>query len=141
MARTDSRWRTACSRRTLLRSAAAVGMLGGVPWLTGCGGAAEPIVEMGDGVQFDPVTLTVKAGATVTWRNTSTGMVHTATGDPAAVVDPANVRLPAGAAPWDSGLIRGGGSWSYRFDLPGEYRYCCIPHELAGMVATVVVEP
>nr|MBA3416896.1 halocyanin [Chloroflexia bacterium] len=37
--------------------------------------------------------------------------------------------------------IRGGGRWSYQFNLPGEYRYCCVPHELAGMVATVVVEP
>lgn len=141
MTRTDSPWRAPCSRRTLLRRVAAFGMLGGGVWLTGCQRSAQPTVEMDDSVRFDPATLTVKVGETVTWRNTSTGMVHTATSDPAEVVDPAHVQLPASAAPWNSGPIPGGESWSHAFDVPGEYRYCCVPHELAGMVATIIVEP
>lgn len=119
-----------------------VGIFGSGGVLIGCQGSAEEAtVEMNDGMQFDPVTLTVKAGESVTWRNTSAGMVHTATGDPSAATDPANVLLPAGAAPWNSGLIQGGESWSHTFDVPGEYRYCCVPHEMAGMVATIIVEP
>jgi plastocyanin len=116
-------------------------MLGGGFLLTGCQDSAEPTVEMGDDMKYDPERLTVRAGERVTWRNTSSGMVHTATGDPTAVGDPTNVQLPAGAPRWDSGPIPSGGSWSHAFDVPGEYRYCCVPHELAGMVATIVVEP
>ncbi len=124
-----------------MRRVAAVGMLGGGTALTGCGGPAQPTISMDDDMQFNPASLTVKIGETVTWRNTSTGMVHTATGDPEEVVDPTNVLLPAGAVPWDSGPIPGGASWNHTFDVPGEYRYCCVPHELAGMVATIVVQP
>lgn len=90
--------------------------------------------------KYVPAQLTIKVGETVTWRNRST-IDHTVTGDPAKVLNRANVRLPAGAAPWDSGAIAAGTSWSRRFDVPGEYRYCCLPHELAGMVGTLLVEP
>lgn len=96
---------------------------------------------MGDDMRFHPTELTVQVGETVTWWNTSTGMVHTATGDPAEVMEPAHVQLPVGADPWDSGLISAGESWTHTFDVPGKYRYYCVPHELAGMVATITVEP
>ncbi len=49
------------------------------------------------------------------------------------------MQLPAGAEPWDSGTVNGGESWSYTFETPGEYTYFCIPHELAGMVASLTV--
>jgi plastocyanin len=56
------------------------------------------------------------------------------------VQNPASVKMPMGVAPFDSGTIASGGSWSRRFDVPGEYRYCCVPHEFVGMVGTLVVE-
>lgn len=141
MTRTDSGGRASYSRRTLLRSMVAAGMLGGGILLTGCSSSNEPSVEMGDDMRFHPTELTVQVGESVTWRNTSTGMVHTATGDPAEVMEPAHVQLPVGADPWDSGLISAGESWTHTFDVPGKYRYYCVPHELAGMVATITVEP
>lgn len=126
------------SRRTLLKAMAAVGTLGCGNWLAACGEKAGPVVEM-DGLKYVPARLTVKAGDTVSWRNTD-GMAHTVTGDPAKARDERSARLPEGAEPWDSGDIEAGQSWSRQFDVPGEYTYFCIPHELAGMVATVTVE-
>jgi len=108
--------------------------------LAGCGAATDRVVAMDDGMTFVPATLVVKLGDSVTWRNQSESMVHTATADTAKVRDPANVHLPQGVAPWHSGSIAPGHSWSYTFETPGTYRYCCVPHELVGMVGTVTVE-
>ena len=51
----------------------------------------------------------------------------------------ANVRLPAGADTFDSGDIGPGGSFTWTFTEPGEYRYICIPHEGAAMTGTITV--
>jgi plastocyanin len=90
-------------------------------------------------LKYAPARLTIKVGDTVTWRNTD-GMAHTVTDDSAKARDEASARLPEGAKPWDSGDIAAGQSWSRKFDVPGEYTYFCIPHELAGMIATLTVE-
>ncbi len=126
------------SRRTILKAMAAVGMLGCGNWLAACGEKLGHVVEM-NGLQYAPARLTIKVGDTVTWRNADS-MAHTATSDPAKARDKESTALPQGAAPWDSGTIEGGASWSHKFDVPGEYTYFCIPHELAGMVATLTVE-
>lgn len=127
------------TRRALWRGlagacAAAAGLL-----VAGCGAGRDHEIVMRGQSKFEPARLTVKIGSTVTWRNAST-IAHTVTTDPAKVRRPTNVRLPDGVAPWDSGPVTGGGSWSRRFDIAGEYRYCCVPHELAGMVGTLIVE-
>lgn len=96
-------------------------------------------VEMTDGLRFAPQTVRIQAGETVTWRNTSE-LVHTVTADEELASDPSNVRLPAGAEPFDSGDISPGESFSRTFDVPGTYEYFCIPHEMQGMVGTVIVE-
>jgi len=132
------------SRRRFLRAVAAAGLASCANWLAACGGeggrrATGPVIEMNDQSRFVPATRTVKVGDTVTWRNTGK-LVHSVTTDPRKVQHPANVQAPAGVAPWDSGTIAGGASWSRRFDVPGEYRYCCVPHEFLGMVGTVTVE-
>lgn len=62
------------------------------------------------------------------------------TADPAQAADPSHVALPEGAETFDSGFIEADGSYSRTFDVAGEYRYFCIPHEGAGMVATLTVE-
>ncbi|MDP9351024.1 MAG: plastocyanin/azurin family copper-binding protein [Chloroflexota bacterium] len=126
------------SRRMLLKAMAAVGTLGCGNWLAACGGEKGPVVEMKD-LQYAPARLTIKAGDTVTWRNTD-GIAHTVTADPAKARDKESTRLPEGAEPWDSGNIAAGQSWSRTFDVAGEYTYFCIPHELAGMVASLTVE-
>ncbi len=125
---------------------AVVGVAGCLPWLAACGGDGEqkaapgPVIEMTDQSRFVPATRTVKVGDTVTWRNTGK-LAHSVTTDPRRVQHPAYVQAPAGVAPWDSGTIAGGASWSRRFDVPGEYRYCCVPHEFLGMVGALTVEP
>lgn len=125
------------TRRAFLKTLAMTGGGGGL--LAACGSTSDAVVEMTDKMTFVPANLTVKVGEVVTWRNTS-GFVHTATDDPAKVMDPAHTRLPEGAPAWDSGPLKRGQSWSRRFDVPGEYRYCCLPHELGGMIAAVAVE-
>lgn len=128
------------SRRTFLKTLTAIGVVGSAASLVGCGGASRRVVEMTDEMAFEPAKLTVIVGETVTWSNTSRAMVHTVTADAALVRDPGNVKLPQGAAPWDSGSIVPGRSWSHTFEIPGEYRYCCVPHEVVGMVGTITVE-
>lgn len=102
------------------------------------GDAQNVTVEMNDELKFVPDKLTVKVGDTVTWHNVGT-IPHTATDDPGKAFDPAHAKLPAGAEPWDSGIVEGGKSWSYAFATPGEYTYFYIPHEAAGMVASITV--
>ncbi|PLS77177.1 MAG: halocyanin [Chloroflexi bacterium] len=127
------------SRRSLLKTMAALGLLSCGTWLTACGTGKEAVVEMNDELKYVPQTLTIKAGDTVTWRNTGKTR-HTVTDDPMKAQNTASVRLPETVQPWDAGYITRGQSWSRRFDVPGEYTYFCVPHELAGMVATIVVE-
>ena len=71
---------------------------------------------------FMPNSLSVKAGATVTWANMDD--------EPHTVVS-------------DTGVFKSGGmdtneSFSYRFDKPGTYHFTCSIHP--RMVGTVVVQ-
>ena len=71
---------------------------------------------------FTPNSLTVKAGATVTWVNKDD--------EPHSVVS-------------DTGMFRSGAvdtneTFSFKFDKPGTYHYTCAIHP--RMVGTVVVE-
>ncbi|HEV7665699.1 MAG TPA: plastocyanin/azurin family copper-binding protein [Chloroflexota bacterium] len=93
---------------------------------------------MTDANQFQPATVTVARGAAVTWVNTGQSP-HTVTDDPSKAANPNDAVLPAGAQPWDSGIIAAGGSYSLVFDVPGQYVYFCIPHESLGMVARITV--
>jgi plastocyanin len=70
---------------------------------------------------FGPGSVTITAGATVTWTN-SDSAPHTATGDGGA---------------FDTGTIDPGGSASITFDTPGTYTYICSIHP--DMTGTVVV--
>jgi plastocyanin len=101
---------------------------------------AANTVQLTDALRFEPATLTVPRGATVTWRNTSQ-VAHTVTDDPSKAANAADAQLPQGAQPWDSGNLTAGQTFSHTFDVPGTYKYFCQPHEAAGMVATIVVTP
>lgn len=131
-------------RRTLLTVSASLAIL-----LPGCGLAgpahtAEPppsvsaTVTMGF-TDFNPVSVRIRTGETVQWRNTSI-IDHTVTADPSLAADPRNVVLPDGAAAFHSGNIPAGQVWSHTFTVPGTYRYVCLPHENKGMIGTVMVE-
>jgi plastocyanin len=71
---------------------------------------------------FAPTSMTVKAGATVTWTNMDQ--------------EPHTVMSPDGL--FRSGALDTGDSFSFTFDKPGTYQYVCTIHP--RMVGTVVVE-
>jgi plastocyanin len=83
-------------------------------------GVAGPTVGI-QAMTFSPASLTVAAGATVTWVNNDT-VTHTSTADGGA---------------WDSGLITPGGSFSFTFSTAGTFPYHCNIHP--GMTGTIVV--
>jgi plastocyanin len=64
---------------------------------------------------------------------------HTITTDQSKAANTSDASVPSGAQPWDSGFVNGGQSYSHTFDVPGTYRYFCLPHESLGMVGTIVV--
>lgn len=96
--------------------------------------------SMNDRLRFVPDTIAIEAGQTIEWTNDSQ-LIHTVTADPEKVAREENVALPEGAEPFDSGVMRPGETFAHTFDTPGEYVYFCIPHEAAGMVGVVRVEP
>ena len=122
------------------------------PWVAGArrgrvlAGSARRVAEIrmrsdsrGSHVWFDPVGLLVVPGTTVRWvieaNVHSTTAYHPANGGWAP-------RIPAGAEPWDSGMLtEPGQTFEQRLDVPGVYDYYCIPHEMAGMVGRIVVVP
>ena len=144
------------TRREFLRAGgwtlAGLTAAGVVPRLTGTGlgsllaASAGRVVEIrmrsdarGSRVWFDPLGLRIAPGTTVRWVLEAN--VHSAT-----AYHPDNgswaPRIPAGAAPWDSGILtEPGQTFERRLDVPGVYDYYCIPHEMAGMVGRIVVAP
>jgi plastocyanin len=68
---------------------------------------------------FQPPSLEVKVGATVTWTNND-GAQHSVTGKDGS---------------WDSGLFGQGMTYSKTFDQPGTYAYVCTRHgSMMGVV-------
>lgn len=106
-------------------------------------GSTDPgggtVVEMTEQLTFSPATVTISVGESVTWKNVSDGIPHTATCDASKAADPANIQLPAGADPWDSGSMSPGDEFTHTFDVPGRYDYVCLPHETLDMLGTVIV--
>ncbi len=70
-------------------------------------------------LQFDPVTVEVKKGDVVEWKNDDL-VPHTATATPAS---------------FNSGTIASGQSWRYTFTQAGNYPYVCTFHpQMKGVV-------
>ena len=115
-------------------------MMTGDEAATPVAGGQTHIVEMNDELQFDPDHLTIRVGDTVTWRTVG-AVPHTSTCDPEQASNPEeHVQLPEGAETWDSGIVNQDEEFHHTFEVPGEYTYFCIPHEGAGMVASLTVE-
>jgi plastocyanin len=100
--------------------------------------AAVSINMTGD-LTYDPDEITIQAGQTVLWENASK-LIHTVTFDPSKALDKSHVALPEGVVPFGSDRIRPGKSYKHTFDVPGEYKYFCIPHEESGMTGKITVE-
>jgi plastocyanin len=105
-------------------------------------GANAPavVVKMSDKPpKFLPDKITIKAGQTVEWVNNAKTL-HSVDGDPSMALKPADVSLPPGAKPFDSGFMKPDMTWDYTFKVPGTYKYTCVPHEKDGMNGEVVVK-
>lgn len=100
--------------------------------------ATTATVQMTDANKFDPASVSIAKGGTVTWKNGSSTQ-HTSTDDPSKAANKADAGLPSGAQPWDSGMLNPGQSFSHTFDVAGTYKYFCIPHESVGMLGTITV--
>ena len=75
------------------------------------------------GMQFQPTTIKVKSGESVTWVNNS-AMPHTVTG--------------ANGSGLASQTMGNGGAFEHTFTEPGTYSYVCALHP--SMTGTVIVE-
>lgn len=115
--------------------------------LSGCSEKERPPGQVGmtSGHAFDPKEITIEAGETVTWINDSSeahtvtaleesipeGVDYFATGD---FSSEAAARDDVGDA-----LMKEGETFEVTFEVPGTFRYVCLPHEDHGMTGTVVV--
>jgi plastocyanin len=68
---------------------------------------------------FTPNVMNIQAGTTITFVNTD-GNSHTVTSVKQGTMDPDGI--------FDSGIIKTGKSFSYKFDKPGIYEYICNIH-------------
>ena len=142
--------RRRASRRAVLASLGASGLAS----LAGCTALArdgERSYDVGmTATAFRPPQVTVSAGETVVWRNTST-RAHSITAYERAIPKAATYFASGGfeseaaaRESWngslDGGALDNGHTYSHTFEVPGRYDYFCIPHEQGGMVGTVVVE-
>jgi plastocyanin len=116
------------------------------------GGANEVVVQMrevtGQGVEagtfrFEPANITIKAGTTVKWTNTSgeDGPRHTSTDDPEWETPQSQAIIPAGGMKWRTPFLRNGESATHTFTVPGKYQYFCETHGQYGMIGTITVTP
>ena len=97
---------------------------------------------------FMPSSYEVTVGDTVVWRNTSsrghsvTAYEDAIPGDAEYFATGGHESQSAAEEAWTSsrdGNLQRGDTFEYTFEVPGEYRYYCIPHVPQGMEGTIVV--
>ena len=86
----------------------------------GSGGGTEVNMES---IEFDPASVTIKPGETVTWTNNDS-VGHDVTGD----------TFKSG----DAGAMQNGDTFAQTFDKAGKFDYVCTVHP--GMEGTVTVK-
>lgn len=107
--------------------------------VAGLEGTVGAVVTITDLLRFEPKLVEIQLGEVVEWNNISV-LVHTVTGDPSLVQLDGSASLPPGATSFDSGNMEPDATFRHRFDVPGTYKYFCIPHEAAKMSGTVIVK-
>src|SRR5438105_3010042 len=108
--------------RIVRRSAAMVAvLLVGIVFLSSLALAATQAVTIVD-FNFEPRTITINAGDSVTWTNNG-GDPHTATSNTGA---------------FDTGVLNPGASKTFAFAIAGTYQYHCAIHTFMTGTVTVV---
>ena len=116
--------------------------------LSACGGdAGGATVDMAAGQRFEPETITVDAGQTVTFTNVSDES-HTVTAYADELPEGADYFASGGFSDEESargslseGLLKAGDEFEVTLNEAGTYSYFCIPHEASGMKGKIVVQP
>lgn len=138
-------------RRTFLGSVAGVGAAVGAAALAGCVGSGLSSDQYDVGMAanaFEPAEITVGAGTTVVWGNSSS-RPHSVTAYEDGIPEDAAYFASGGFESQraaedgyfdDRGVINPGETYEHAFEASGTYHYFCIPHEPAGMKGVVVVE-
>ena len=109
-----------------------------IPTTAAAPAATTVVVSLTDQFKFDPAAISIAKGTTIEWKNTGV-QPHTVTFDPSKAMKKADVILPSGVEPFDSGMVMGGKSYTHTFTVAGQYQYVCTPHEAMGMIGTVTV--
>jgi plastocyanin len=91
----------------------------GTPTSAAGGGGAQVVMK---GFAFDPASVTIKVGESVTWTNQ----------------DPTNHTVTADKGEFKSSDIANGATFTFKFDTAGTYAYHCSIHP--SMTGTVVVQ-
>jgi plastocyanin len=100
---------------------AGVGTTASAPGTTGGSGAGRAQVVMRN-LAFDPATVTIQVGESVTWTNQDS-MDHT---------------IVADNGEFESSVLAGGAAFSFTFDTAGTYAYHCGIHP--SMTGEVMVQ-
>jgi plastocyanin len=108
-----------CSGGTTATTAATPTTAGTATTTTAGGGGARVVMK---NTAFDPATVTIKAGESVTWTNQ----------------DPMNHTVVADNGEFKSGELGQGGIFTFKFDKAGTYAYHCSIHP--SMTGTVIVQ-
>lgn len=138
-------------RRTFLGSVAGAGATVAAGALAGCVGSGLSTDQYDVGMAanaFEPAEITVTTGETVVWGNSSS-RPHSVTAYENGIPEGADYFASGGFESQrtaedgyfdDRGVVDPGETYEHAFEVPGTYRYFCIPHEPAGMKGAVVVE-
>lgn len=138
------------TRRRLLQTAAGAGVAAGASGSAGAQQGATHTVDMTDQLVFDPDDLTIAPGDTIVWENVGS-IGHSVTAYEEDIPSDAEYFASGGfdeesaarsaysAGDTDSGDVPGGESFQHTFEIEGSYDYFCVPHESAGMIASVDV--
>ncbi len=89
---------------------------------------------------FSPQSLTIHVGQAVLFVNQSRAP-QTATDDASLAANSKHAVLPAGAVPWNTGIINPGEKAAQLFSVEGKYTYFSIPSEHVGMIGHITVRP
>jgi plastocyanin len=120
---------------------------GGPNVVSGVPDDADHVVGM-QAVAFEPSELTVSVGDTVAWE-WAAGEAHNVVAYQGEIPEDATYWASGGfeseeaaRTGWENGegAVQEGQSYVHTFETAGEHAYFCVPHEMAGMKGTVIVE-
>jgi plastocyanin len=149
---------------TRRRFVVTTGAVAGAAALAGCGGSGgdggdgsdgsdgsgggSTTVEMTDQLEYNPDSIEIEVGTTVTFENVG-AVGHTVTAYEDSIPEGAAYFASGGFDSQDAavegyengqeGNVTEGDSWEHTFETAGEYEYYCIPHEMNGMKGTISV--